>query len=91
MSNQLGEGLKAAIIGGAGPAAYFAAGGYWDMPLESRPGAAYKYVNANFQLAAYVIEKVGGPCRWLCTAGAGACRTCHMTFAYMLVAVYKRG
>ncbi len=58
------------MYGAPGPAAYFAAEGYWTMPLESAPGTAYRYVNANFQLAAYIIEKVrsalrrGSPCTW---------------------------
>lgn len=48
-------------VGGRGPAEYFAAQGYWDMPLEWEPGRGYEYVNANFQLAAYLVEKV----RWV--------------------------
>ncbi|PRW44385.1 beta-lactamase transpeptidase [Chlorella sorokiniana] len=47
-------------IGGRGPADYFAAQGYWDMPLEWEPGEGYEYVNANFQLAAYLVEKISG-------------------------------
>jgi len=45
-------------VGGYGPAAYFAAQGYWDMPLEWAPGGGYRYVNAGFLLASYIIEKV---------------------------------
>jgi hypothetical protein len=29
---------EASAIGGAGPAPYFAAAGYWDMPLDYEPG-----------------------------------------------------
>lgn len=57
--NLIGGNPDAGMYGAAGPAAYFAAEGYWDMPLESAPGTAYRYVNANFQLAAYIVEKVG--------------------------------
>ncbi|KAL4449381.1 hypothetical protein ABPG77_007025 [Micractinium sp. CCAP 211/92] len=58
--NLIGNNPNVAMYGAPGPAAYFAAEGYWSMPLESAPGTAYRYVNANFQLAAYIIEKVSG-------------------------------
>ncbi|KAL4448131.1 hypothetical protein ABPG75_005350 [Micractinium tetrahymenae] len=58
--NLIGDNPEAGMYGAAGPAAYFAAEGYWSIPLESAPGTAYRYVNANFQLGAYIIEKVSG-------------------------------
>lgn len=56
----IGGSSDAGEVGGHGPAAYFAAEGYWEMPLEWAPGEGYRYSNANFQLAAYIVEKVGG-------------------------------
>lgn len=48
------------IAGGAPPAQYFSALGYWDLPLDAVPGSTYHYVNGNFILAAYVVEKISG-------------------------------
>lgn len=33
--------------------------GFLQQPLESKPGAAYSYVNANFMIGGYIVEKVG--------------------------------
>lgn len=32
------------------------------MPLEWAPGEGYAYVNAGFQLAAYIVDKVRARC-----------------------------
>lgn len=45
---------------GVGPALYFTAQKLWNAPLEAMPGTEYHYVNANQELAAYVVEKVSG-------------------------------
>lgn len=51
---------KENLAGGHSPAEYFVAQGYWRWKLQALPGTEYHYVNANFLLSQYVIEKVTG-------------------------------
>lgn len=60
VTNLIDNSPTQAISVGNGPARYFAAQQFWNMPLEAMPGTEYHYVNANHELAAYVVEKISG-------------------------------
>ena len=47
-------------VGGAGPAQLLKMWNVLEQPLQSRPGTQYAYVNANWIIAAYIIEQVDG-------------------------------
>lgn len=57
-STMINDSLTATMTGGSSPAQFFVASGTYDAPLEAMPGTEYQYVNANFLLATYLIEKV---------------------------------
>ena len=45
-------------IGGVSIAGVLKLLGFLKQPLEFRPGTGYSYVNANFMIAGYIVEKV---------------------------------
>lgn len=59
-STLIDDSLQETMTGGHTPAEYFVASNTWDAPLESKPGTEFQYVNQNYGLAAYLIEKTSG-------------------------------
>jgi hypothetical protein len=45
-------------VGGFSTAGILKLAGFLKQPLELKPGTGYSYVNANFMIAGYIVEKV---------------------------------